>query len=116
MTEMARLGVRVIPVATVRDDDGLAMSSRNRFLSADDRVRGLSLSRALAACQRAATPREAEGIMAQVLGEAGVVADYAVVREAASLLPPGERYSGPYRALIAARVGPVRLIDNAAWH
>jgi pantothenate synthetase len=45
-----------------------------------------------------------------------VVADYAVVRDAATLMPVAESSRGPWRALIAARVGSVRLIDNAAWH
>jgi pantoate--beta-alanine ligase len=116
MTKLAGLGVTIAPVETVRDPDGLAMSSRNRFLSPEDRVRGLSLSRALRACQRASTPMEAEGIMRAELEASQVVADYAVVRDAATLMPVAESSRGPWRALIAARVGSVRLIDNAAWH
>jgi pantoate--beta-alanine ligase len=83
MTKLAGLGVTIAPVETVRDPDGLAMSSRNGFLSPEDRVRGLSLSRALRACQRASTPLEAEAIMRAELEASQVVADYAVVRDAA---------------------------------
>lgn len=115
MTSMVSLPVRIVPVPTVREPDGLAMSSRNRFLSAEDRRRGLSLSMALCEARRAATPDQAEEIMTSVLREAGVTPDYAVVRDAATLLPRSNGATGPMRALIAARVGAVRLIDNAAW-
>lgn len=113
------LGVEIIGWPTQRDADGMAMSSRNRFLSAEDRARGLSLRRALEAARGEADPVAAEGAMRRVLGEHGVHrADYAVVRDAATLraLSPGERVeAGRGRALIAARVGSVRLLDNAAW-
>lgn len=115
MTSMRSLPVRIVPVPTVREPDGLAMSSRNRFLAPEDRRRGLSLSMALCEARRATTPAGAEAIMRGVLHEAGVTPDYAVVRDAATLLPPEPGATGPMRALIAARVGAVRLIDNAAW-
>jgi pantoate--beta-alanine ligase len=115
MTSMMSLPVRIVPVPTVREPDGLAMSSRNRFLSADDRRRGLSLSMALCEARRASTPDGAEAIMQAVLRQAGVTPDYAVVRDAATLMPRAPGDPGPMRALIAARVGAVRLIDNAAW-
>ncbi len=115
MTSMLSLPVRIVPVPTVREPDGLAMSSRNRFLSADDRRRGLSLSMALCEAGRASSPGDAEAIMKAVLNQSGVTPDYAVVRHAATLMPATGGESGPMRALIAAKVGAVRLIDNAAW-
>ncbi|MEI7658093.1 MAG: pantoate--beta-alanine ligase [Phycisphaerae bacterium] len=115
MTSMCSLPVRIVPVPTVRESDGLAMSSRNRFLSTQHRRQGLSLSMALCEAQRAATPAGAEAIMDRVLHDAGLRPDYAVVRDAATLLPRNVGGTGPMRALIAARVGAVRLIDNAAW-
>jgi pantoate--beta-alanine ligase len=116
MTDHEQLGVEIKPVETVRESGGLAMSSRNRFLSLADRERGLAISRALCEAQRAVIPSDAEAIMRDVLATKGIVADYAAVREAETLLPPRAGFSGPWRALIAARVGSVRLIDNAAWH
>lgn len=109
MTAAMGLGVEIVPSPTVRDADGMAMSSRNRFLSDADRVRGLAVSRALRVCQGAGTPDAAERVMAREL--AGVDVEYAVVRAAETLL----RGQGPQRAIVAARVGTVRLIDNAAW-
>ncbi len=109
---------RIIPGPTVREPDGLAMSSRNRFLSSDDRRRGLSLSQALTAAAQCADPAAAEAAMRGILDAAGVITEYAVVREASSLLPlpaPSPSTSTRGRALIAARVGSVRLIDNAPW-
>ncbi|MBM4108013.1 MAG: 4-phosphopantoate--beta-alanine ligase [Phycisphaerae bacterium] len=112
MAAMERLGVEVVGVETVREPDGLAMSSRNRFLDGEGRGRALSISMALCEARRGRGACEAEGIMREVLGHAGVEPEYAVVRDAATLGAPG---SGPKRALVAARVGAVRLIDNAAW-
>jgi pantoate--beta-alanine ligase len=108
--------VEIVPVPTVREPDGLALSSRNRFLSPEDRTRALSLFRALRASRRAATPDEAESIMCTELRASGVEPEYAVVREAESLLrPPFVSARTSWRALIAARIGLVRLIDNDAW-
>lgn len=106
-------GPVIIGGTTVREADGLAMSSRNRFLPAGDRVRARALSAALAAGGDAPDPRTAEAVMRAVLDAEGLRTEYAVVRDAASLLVP--RAGAPKRALIAARLGDVRLIDNAAW-
>lgn len=114
MVRMLPMDVEIIGVETVREADGLAMSSRNRFLSGPDRRRGLAISRALRESLSAATPEEAEAVMRGVLRGEGLTPEYAVVRSAESLLPDADA-TGPMRALIAARVGSVRLIDNAAW-
>lgn len=106
-------GPRIVPSPTIREDSGLAMSSRNRFLSVPDHSRALSLSLALRAGANAASPNQGEIIMRETLAEAGVTPEYAVIRDASTLLAPRE--GQPARALIAARVGTVRLIDNMSW-
>lgn len=113
MTQQHGLDIEIVGEPTVREADGLAMSSRNRFLSAEDRARALALSRALCAAAGEKQPPAAEAAMRRVLSEAGIIPEYAVVRDAATLGPP--RGGGVCRALIAARVGDVRLIDNAAF-
>lgn len=110
MTEQERLGIEIVPGATVREADGLAMSSRNRFLSEDDRRRALVISRVLRESGRFRHRREFEAWMTSEMRREGLLVEYAVVRDAATLEMPGE---GSIRALIAARVGSVRLIDNA---
>lgn len=116
MTQRDLPSIEIVPGKTIREPDGLAMSSRNRFLSPHDRVRGLSLSRALAAASTEATPDAAEHAMRRVLQSAGVDIEYAVVREGHTLLrTDSDPDTTPWRALIAARVGSVRLIDNAPW-
>lgn len=107
-------GVEILPCPTVREADGLAMSSRNARLSEPDRAQARSLSAALRAAGQVASVRAAESAMARVLSDAGVRAEYAVVRDAATLEPLGDGRA-PGRALIAAWAGGVRLIDNAPW-
>ncbi len=112
------LGVSIVGLPTVREPDGLAMSSRNAYLSAEDRVRALSLSRALRAMQAAASDGQADvaalvDLGQQVLAEAQVRLDYLEVRHADSLAPlvtlsPGQTS----RALVAGFLGTTRLIDN----
>lgn len=113
MTRQERLGVRIVPCPTVREADGLAMSSRNRFLAAGERARALAIRRALVGAREEPTPGAAESRMRRALETADLDVAYAVVRDATTLLPP-ERATG-LRALIAARCGSVRLIDNDAW-
>lgn len=112
MTKREMPEIEIAAMPTVREADGLAMSSRNRFLTSEDRARGLALSRALKQADTAPTLDRAEHVMAEVLREAGIVPEYAVVRDAETLGKPGD---GRKRALIAAKVGSVRLIDNAEW-
>jgi pantoate--beta-alanine ligase len=106
------LGVQVVGVATVREPDGLALSSRNVYLDAADRQRALVLSRALQAGQ-AAAERGADAALAAARSvyatEPGVRADYLELR--GTDLGPAPTV-GEARLLTAARVGPARLIDN----
>lgn len=119
MTKRQGMDLRIWPVRTVREPDGLAMSSRNRFLKPHEREAALGLSRALAAAARVQTVGEAEAVMRKRLEEAGAACEYAVVRDSRTLMPVGEgtyrSERGTLRALVAARVGNVRLIDNCDW-
>lgn len=114
MTRRDGLGVDIIAAPTVREHDGLAMSSRNRFLAPGEHEQALALSRALVSACAAETPANAEASMLRTLAVHGLSApDYATVRDAETLAHPTP--TRPARALIAARVGGVRLLDNARW-
>jgi len=112
--------VRIVAVPTVRDNDGLALSSRNRFLSAEERNSALVLSRALRLLQERALahePLDVDSVVAMVASATGVELDYLEVVDPATLAVRGENcqdtpFTGAALALIAAKVGPVRLIDN----
>jgi pantoate--beta-alanine ligase len=110
------LGVEVVGAATVREDSGLALSSRNAYLDPDQKRRALALSRALRAGAEAG-PASAERVLAEaaaVLHTAeGVVVDYLALTDPALGDPPA---SGEARLLVAARVGSTRLIDNIEIH
>ncbi len=118
VTEMIRAGadrwpgLAIVSHPTVRDPDGLALSSRNAYLSASDREQALGLSRALDAARIDGDPATAETRMHSILTDRGLRVDYAVVRDGRTLRTPTP--GRPLRALIAARLGGVRLIDNAA--
>lgn len=108
------LPVEILPVTIRREADGLAMSSRNAYLSATERGQALALSRALAtARQLAGAGADAPTIAAQVRAELaqadGVVLDYAEVVDPATF---GPATTGAALVLLAARVGTTRLIDN----
>jgi pantoate--beta-alanine ligase len=109
--------VEVLGVPTVREADGLAMSSRNAYLSADEHEQALALSRALRAGAAAAGNGPAGVINAarQVLDEAdGVVVDYLALVDPVTVDAVADDYSGHALLLVAARVGSTRLIDNQA--
>ena len=107
------LGVDIVGVATVRADDGLALSSRNGYLSDDQRTVARAVPAALAAGREAAAaggdPCEVETAVVRALSAYDVTVDYAVVRD--SQLGPAPA-SGEARLLVAVRVGSVRLLDN----
>jgi pantoate--beta-alanine ligase len=103
------LEIEVVGVPTVREPDGLALSSRNRYLSSHERNTALALSVALHAGAAAESAEVAENAAKKALDVPGLQLDYAVV--AAPDLGPAPT-SGPARLLLAARVGTTRLIDN----
>ena len=109
--------IEIAVVPTVRDADGLALSSRNVYLSAGDRAQALGLSRSLAAAERAwrAGERHAGRLEAVVRdglrAYPGVAADYIAVCEPDHMAPTADAPAGTIVAL-AARVGTTRLIDN----
>lgn len=109
------LPVEVDVVRTVRDRDGLALSSRNRFLSTGERRGALTLSRALAAAALAADSRPSALAAALKVfdGEPTVELDYFELVDPVSFLPVPDDFAGTTTAIVAARVGSTRLIDNA---
>lgn len=109
--------VRIEVVDTVRASDGLALSSRNRYLSEAERQAALTLSRALAAAAASAsTPDAALSAAYAVIDAAPDVAlDYVALVNPATFLPVDAAYTGPATALVAARIGSTRLIDNARF-
>ncbi|MGZ4201558.1 MAG: pantoate--beta-alanine ligase [Thermoleophilaceae bacterium] len=107
--------VRVCP--TVREPSGLAMSSRNRYLSDEERERAAAISRALAAAERtvSAGRLDTAAVLAAARAEldaAGIEPEYLELRSAEDLSPV-ERVNGSTLLAVAARVGRARLIDNA---
>jgi pantoate--beta-alanine ligase len=104
-------------VPTVRDADGLAMSSRNAYLSPEDRARAAALPRLMRqaiAAVTAGTPQdEALALLRDGLLSAGFASlDYAEIRHAETLAPTTTLGDGAARLLVAARIGGARLIDN----
>jgi pantoate--beta-alanine ligase len=112
------LAAKIVAVATVRERDGLALSSRNSYLSVSERAAAPTLYRVLKDC----AGRIARGeLAARVLDEggaaierAGFVLDYLEARHADTLEPMASVNDGPVRLLVAARIGKTRLIDNVA--
>ena len=109
--------VRIEVCPTIRDPDGLALSSRNAYLSPPERERALALSRSLRAAEAAVASgtRDAAAVVAAARAEldrAGVEPDYLQLRSANDLSPV-ERVNGSALLAVAARVGRARLIDNA---
>ena len=109
--------VTIVGCPTVREPDGLAMSSRNVFLSAEERRAAIALSDSLHAAVESLAWGERDGtelqrIMAERLAAAeGLDIDYAAVVDAETLADI-ERIERPARAIVAARAGTTRLIDN----
>lgn len=108
------MNIEVQGVPTQREDDGLALSSRNLYLLPEDRARAVALPRALGAAERAISEGgEVEAALAQareMLAAAGFEVDYVALVDAETLGEPAE--GRPLRLLAAARIGGTRLIDN----
>src|SRR5262245_7543677 len=108
--------LRILPGRTVRERDGLAMSSRNAYLTAEQRAAAPTLNRVLREC--AAQIREERplaGVLrrgAGVIASAGFAVDYFEARHAETLKPVRSLQDGPIRLLVAAKLGTTRLIDN----
>jgi pantoate--beta-alanine ligase len=109
------LPVTVEVVQTVREQDGLALSSRNRFLDAKEKRAALGLSIALEAAESSAD-RGIDAVLAAaqsvLMGESMVQLDYLKVVNPETFLPVDDGYQGKAVVLVAARVGTTRLIDN----
>jgi pantoate--beta-alanine ligase len=112
------LPMKVIGVPTVRERDGLALSSRNVYLDEDERAMAPTLHKAL---RQAAKSIASGGDIATALAnarmeitQAGFSIDYVEARNANTLAPVKSKKDGPIRLLVAARIGKTRLIDNMA--
>ena len=112
------LGVKVVGSRTVRERDGLAMSSRNVYLSAEQRQTAPVLYRSMKeSVRRLRAGDDVAAAMAggaEMIAEAGFTLDYFEVRHAETLAPIGSLKDGPMRILVAAKLGKTRLIDNVA--
>jgi pantoate--beta-alanine ligase len=113
--------VAVVGLPIVREPDGLAMSSRNKYLSGDERQRATALSRALLAARAsfdagerraAALVESARAVLLASLAGAGSRVDYVELRDADTLAAVGDRLDRPAVLAVAAFVGATRLIDN----
>ena len=109
--DTSRFPLQIISGKTVRDADGLALSSRNAYLRGDQRCKALALHRALQIAQSVPDVQDAQQAMLAELAAAALDVHYAVIRSAATLETPNDPH-GPCRALIAASVDSIRLIDN----
>jgi pantoate--beta-alanine ligase len=121
VTQMARdldLRSRIVGVPIVREADGLALSSRNRYLLPAERAIAPTLHRVLTECSAAiAAGKRIATVLArgrQVITRAGFVVDYLEARHAQTLAPIASQKKAPIRLLVAARIGKTRLIDNIA--
>ncbi|EJL21962.1 pantoate--beta-alanine ligase [Novosphingobium sp. AP12] len=109
----------ILGVETVREADGLAMSSRNAYLGAQDRAAAVALPRAMrsaiAAIESGAdVPWALARLEAEIVAGGFLSVDYGQLRDADNLEVLGTRSTRPMRLLVAARIGPARLIDNMA--
>lgn len=110
--------IEILAGSIVRESDGLAMSSRNQYLSAEERPRAAEIRKTLLTMRdgiAAGQPRQAvEAAAAHRLAGVGFAVDYTVVRRP-DLSEPQDGEQSPRVALIAARLGKTRLIDNLEW-
>ena len=116
MTADLDMGIEIVGVPTQRADDGLALSSRNAYLAPDDRMRAVTLPRALGEAartiERGGDAAQAVADARRLLTAAGFAVDYLALADSESL---GAPVAGrPRRLLVAAKLGATRLIDNLA--
>lgn len=118
MTRDLDLPTRIVGVPTVRERDGLARSSRNVYLSPQERAAAPTLYRALTQCARdIAAGKRIATVLAKgrdAITSAGFALDYLEARHAETLAAVGDAGDAPIRLLVAARIGKTRLIDNVA--
>jgi pantoate--beta-alanine ligase len=116
LTRDLGLKTRIVGVPTVREPDGLALSSRNRYLSAKERAAAPALYRVLRqSAAEIAGGKPTAGVLARgraAIKAAGFALDYLEARDSVTLAPHGETDSRSIRLLVAARLGKTRLIDN----
>ncbi|HKJ83783.1 MAG TPA: pantoate--beta-alanine ligase [Mariprofundaceae bacterium] len=121
MVNDLQMPVEVIGAETAREENGLAMSSRNRYLNSDERRQATALFSALEAMREAASAGATTGAsQADQLIEAGLAIlnehainpEYLEIRDEKTLVPLAALDTGTPRAFVAAKVGPARLIDN----
>jgi pantoate--beta-alanine ligase len=119
VTQLARdldLPVKILGVPVVREKDGLALSSRNVYLSAQERAIAPALHRALTdSAAQIASGKPADAVLARAraaLSGVGFAVDYLEARHADTLAPIRSANEGPVRLLVAAKLGKTRLIDN----
>lgn len=119
VTQLARdldLRTRIVAVPTVREKDGLALSSRNLYLSPQERAAAPVLHGVLADCAKQITAGRPIGSVLETgratITKAGFVIDYLEARDAETLAPVRSGNDRPLRLLVAARIGRTRLIDN----
>ncbi len=121
LAQLARdldLKTRILGAPIVREPDGLALSSRNVYLSARERQAAPALYRVLKTCAEAiAAGRPIAAVLdggCEEITRAGFALDYLEARHAETLAPAASMKDGPLRLLVAARIGKTRLIDNVA--
>jgi pantoate--beta-alanine ligase len=121
VTQLVRdldLRVRIVGAPVVREPDGLALSSRNRYLSPRERAAAPMLYQVLHACAVQIAAGKPIGRALKngraAITQAGFVLDYFEARDAGTLAPIAPRHRGRIRLLVAARIGKTRLIDNVA--
>ena len=121
VTRLARdldLAARIVGARTVREKDGLALSSRNRYLLPSERESAPTLHRVLTDCAKkieAGEPIDAVlNAGRAAITSAGFALDYLEARHAETLAPVASAKEGRIRLLVAARIGTTRLIDNVA--
>ncbi|GAA2664101.1 pantoate--beta-alanine ligase [Nonomuraea recticatena] len=106
------LPIEIVGAPTVREGDGLALSSRNRYLTSDDRHAALALSRALRAGAAEREPAAVRAAAREVLASSALEVDYLVLVDPATFAEVPDSYRGEAVLAVAAKVGSTRLIDN----